>query len=744
MMSKIYCFLAGLMIIGQVNAQRFKVSGDTLSKEEYLPDVTVVGKNTRQDIHQLPEIVGTHVFAGKKNALVVMDHVNGNVVMNNMRQVMAKVPGIHIWESDGSGIQIGIATRGLSPNRSWDFNVRQNGFDISSDPYGYPEAYYHPPLQAVQRVQIVKGAGSLAFGPQLGGMVNYVMKNGSEINKPFSMETEQTIGGFGMINSYNAIGGETKNFHYYAAFDHRSADGWRQNSGYHTNTGFGSFTWKVNSKLNVNAEYTRYSMLSQQPGGLTDVQFNQNSRQSLRNRNWFNNEFHIGAVTFQYNMRDNNRLELKVFGLSGDRNSVGFMQAITVKDSLNPLTGQYANRTVDIDQYRNFGAELRYLQNYTFLGLKNTFSAGLRYFNGLTRRYRNGKGTAGTDFDMTVDGLYPGDLRFGSINTAISAENIIHVTDKLILIPGIRYERVTADVSGRTNISNGVEVKTAPTTRDRSFVLFGMAAEYHLGKTEFYANYTESYRPIHFADLSVPATTDIVDPNLRDSRGYSMDIGYRGKVKNWLMFDLSVFWLNYADRIGAITQLRPDNSSYNFRTNVGNSISKGVEAFAEINFMQAGLLGKSAGEISLFASYSYTDARYDNVRVVTRNGNNLVESNLRNKYVENAPEHILRSGLNYFYKGLSVTAQISYVSQSFADANNTVTPNATATAGLIPAYLLSDLSFTYHFKQRYSLRGGINNLGNLAYFTRRAGGYPGPGLMPADGRNFFLGVGFKL
>ena len=62
-----------------------------------------------------------------------------------------------------------------------------------------------------------------------------------------------------------------------------------------------------------------------------------------------------------------------------------------------------------------------------------------------------------------------------------------------------------------------------------------MAAEYHLGKTEFYANYTESYRPIQFADLSVPATTDVVDPNLRDSRGYSMDIGYRGKVKHWLM-----------------------------------------------------------------------------------------------------------------------------------------------------------------------------------------------------------------
>ncbi len=54
-----------------------------------------------------------------------------------MRQVLAKVPGIYILESDGSCIQVGIAIRGLSPNRSRDFNVRQNGYDISADPFGY-------------------------------------------------------------------------------------------------------------------------------------------------------------------------------------------------------------------------------------------------------------------------------------------------------------------------------------------------------------------------------------------------------------------------------------------------------------------------------------------------------------------------------------------------------------------------------------------------------------------------------
>ncbi len=32
---------------------------------------------------------------------------------------------------------------------------------------------------------------------------------------------------------------------------------------------------------------------------------------------------------------------------------------------------------------------------------------------------------------------------------------------------------------------------------------------------------------------------------------------------------------------------------------------------------------------------------------------------------------------------------------------------------------------------------GVQNATNVRYFTRRAGGYPGPGAMPGDGR---LGV----
>jgi Fe(3+) dicitrate transport protein len=289
-----------------------------------LADITVIGQSSRSDIHQLPQIVGTNIYAAKKSSLIVLDNVHGNVVTNTMRQVMAKVPGIFVWESDGSGIQIGIASRGLSPNRSWEFNVRQNGADIAADPYGYPEAYYNPQLQSVQRIEFVRGHGALQYGPQLGGMVNYILKNGSEFTKPFQVETFQTIGSNGLFNTYNAVGGKTSKINYYVFYDHRQGDGWRENNQYNTNTVSGTITYKATDKLSFTGEYTHWDMLSQQPGGLTDAQFEANAKESLRGRNWFNLTWQTAALTSDFKINSAQRLTVKLFSIMGDRSSVGF------------------------------------------------------------------------------------------------------------------------------------------------------------------------------------------------------------------------------------------------------------------------------------------------------------------------------------------------------------------------------------------------------------------------------------
>ena len=150
------------------------------------------------------------------------------------------------------------------------------------------------------------------------------------------------------------------------------------------------------------------------------------------------------------------------------------------------------------------------------------------------------------------------------------------------------------------------------------------------------------------------------------------------------------------------------------------------------------------GDISCFASYSYTDARYGNFKVITLVDGALQEKNYDNNKIENAPEHILRTGITYTWKGLSLTTQYSYVGEAFADANNTVEPTANGQNGLIPAYSVWDLTLSYRQSANFTVKAGVNNVADAQYFTRRSGGYPGPGLLPADGRTVFLSVGYRL
>lgn len=697
-----------------------------------LPDITIVGRNSKTDFQQLPEIVGTTIYAGKKNAVIVMNNVQGNVANNTMRQVLSKVAGIHIWESDPSGIQIGIAARGLSPNRSWEFNIRQNGYDIAADPFGYPEAYYNPQLQSVQSIEIVRGQGSLQYGPQFGGMVNYILKNGSEINKNFEIETQQTLGSNQMFNTYNAVGGNYKKIHYYAFIDHRNGKGWRGNSNYFTNTGYSTITYNINKKLAVTTEIMMSHIRSQQPGGLTDSLFNINPKQSLRSRNWLDITWTTPALIINYNISDKTRWNTKIFGTIGNRNSIGFMNAITINDSINASTLQYNNRTLLADQYRNYGMETKVLTNYKIGKLNNTIATGIRIYSGTTQRQSNGKGSTDTEYNMNVIGEYPNDIKFHSQNFAWFAENIFRVNKKLSIIPGIRFEWLKGSASGRNGYNNGNPILLQNVVRERSFVLAGIGFEYHVNATtEFYANASQAYRPIQFANLQAPPTTDIIDENLKDANGYNIDLGYRGKIKDILQFDVTGYYLKYNNRIGVIT---PSGTSYRLITNVGNSSSKGFEGFMELNLLRLISPGFKY-DIKLFTSYSFTDARYNE---------DYKDENIKGNQIENAPRNIVRSGVTFNYKCFTFTQQFSYVDACYSDAGNTKSPTANGQTGVIPSYRIFDLSAAFKFNNTFTFKSGINNLLNEKYFTRRSSGYPGPGILPGDGRTFFISLGAKL
>lgn len=710
-----------------------------------LAGVTVTAKATSF----APEVDGTTVTAGKKNEVIQLDKLDANLVMNSSRQVFAKVPGVTVWESDGSGQQINVATRGLSPNRSWEFNTRQNGMDISSDPFGYPEAYYNPPLEAVERIQIIRGGGSLQYGPQFGGLLNYELKRGPR-DKKIAFETSNTVGNNGLFSSFNSLGGTVGKVNYYGYFQQRLGGAWRDNSEFNVRNAHANVQFQATSKLRLGAEISHLSYVIQQPGGLTDEQFNRGDlRSSSRSRNWFSTPWTIPAFTADYQFSDRTRLSLKTFGLLGERNSIGFTGAVNVPDAVNPATGLRANRQIDRDRYRNLGSELRLLTDYGLLGQQHTLAVGVRAAAANLRRQQQGRGDTNSDFNLDLQAPRFGrELHFRTRNYAAFAENIFRLGSRLTFTPGLRLEVIDNEGRGYLSLNaDGSENRLNQNSR-RQVLLYGAGTEYRVTEqSSLYANYSRAFRPVTFGDLTPPATSDVIDPNLRDSNGFNAEVGYRGSWANVLTFDVDAFWLHYDDRIGTLRRAVPGGTAgqtQQFRTNIGTSVHKGIEAYVELDLIHALTGDLSRPHFDVFASTALVDARYTQLRTATLANGGIQEGDLKNNRVEYAPKYTHRFGGTFAHRGLSATAQLTRVSAVYADANNTVAPNAAATTGRVPGYSVTDVSATYRFAKRFTVRGGVNNVFGKEYFTRRAGGYPGPGLLPADGRTWFASVGLKL
>jgi Fe(3+) dicitrate transport protein len=706
---------------------------ELISITRQLAEVRVKAIQQRlSDVRLLTETEGTTIYSGKKNEMVDLNNTPANTAINSTRQIYAKVPGINIIENDEAGVQLSIATRGLNPNRTTEFNTRQNGYDIPADPIGYPETYYTPPADGLDAIEIIRGAASLQYGSQFGGLLNFKLKQGPT-DTPFGLVSKQTAGSYGFFNSFNSVGGQDGKLNYYAFYDFKRGDGWRQNTGFDVHDAYIAFKYAINSKLMLGFEYTFMYYQMQQPGGLTDQEFKENPRQSLRDRNWFSANWNIPALTLKYDIDSTSLLSVKVYSLIADRKNVGNLNPIIYPDNLS------IPRTVMNDDYRNYYMESRYIKHYNFIGdLSSSFVAGIRFYHGDTHRIQ-GNNNTGSNADFSVDD--PNNLqlnyRFPSYNAAAFVENIFKLTDKLSVTPGARFEYIQTNAQGYTIADTTTNVKTLGNqTHTRKFPLFGLGLDYKVTeKTDIYANFSQNYSPVDFTDIVILQPDMKVDPNLKDVKGYNLDIGYRGQLFNIFSLDVSTYYLLYKNRIGSLEQTDGGGNVYLYETNISNSRSIGTELYGEINLLH--LLPDyrhSTNKISIFNSVSYTNAEY-----IDATGDH---KQFEGKKVEYAAPWIDRYGIDFLFGRLSGSIEYSYTDAEFSDATN-ATASTDGSVGIIPSYHVVDFTVGYKLK-RWKLSFSANNLTNEMYFTRRTTGFPGPGIIPSEGRSFYGTLEFDL
>ena len=710
------------------------------SVTQHLKEVVVSGQSDNAfAAGHLRGVENFGIYNGKKTEVITLAEVTANVATNNPRQIYGRVTGLNIWESDGAGLQLGIGGRGLSPNRTANFNTRQNGYDISADALGYPESYYTPPTEALDRIEIVRGAASLQYGTQFGGLLNFRFKRGPEDRK-IAVTTRQTAGSWGFFGSFNSIGGTVlkDKLNYYAYFQYKRGDGWRPNSEFDYRCAYASADYRATQKLSLRLDLTSMEYLAHQPGGLTDKMFEDDPRQSVRERNWFQVDWNMAALSLNYDFSPTTRLNVRNFGLLAERQSLGNLERINVADF-------GGNRTLIDGTFQNFGQETRLLHQYNLGSLPQTLLIGYRLYYGYSTA-KQGDGSNGSDPDfrfINPENLENSDYEYPNQNQAVFLEHVFNLSPQWSLTPGLRYERIVTrsdgyynqrvlDAAGNVIVQNKVYDSQE---RKRDFIIGGLGAAFKARESvEVYANISQNYRAINFTDLRIDNPNFVVDSNLHDERGFTADLGVRGGKAGFFTYEITAFYVSYNDKIGQI--LRADQpplyNDYRFRSNISDARNIGLEAFGEVDVLQLFAQKKHRARLTLFVNAAVVDARYVNTD----------DSSIRNKKVEMAPPLMLRSGLSFQTGPWRCALQYAYIAEHFSDATN-AERTSTAVEGVIPAYAVADVSVAWNWRW-LTLEASCNNLLDAAYFTRRAESYPGPGIIPSDGRGVYVTLGARF
>ncbi len=635
----------------------------------------------------LPDVQGTRINSGKKTSFVRPEEFP-TIVNNNYRQVFATTPGLLISEEPSSPI-INIGYRGLDTQRSELSQVLKDGISIKNEQFGFPESHYAPPLDSLERIEFIRGGAALQFGPQPGGAINFVTRL-PRTDAPFHFTTRNVYGSDDLFTSYSAVDGTSGPFGYYASFDHREREGFRDANGdYDLNEGSAKLLYDITSDSRVILNFDAYDETHGEPGGLTEVagpgailyQANRNASTRLFDR--FRLQRYAGSLAYEKDFSAETALTFKAFGgylsrFSKRQRGGGFGTLPTGPDAA----------TNSIQERKDYteGAELRLRHDYEFLGGTSTLAGGVYFYH--AEQVRTDERGATPDAESgTLRNKNTGETFDG----AVFAENRFQF-GPFSITPGVRIEHLQQSLDEQVNVSKAGIGQTLDSRSDFSFVpLFGgglsyiaipaeqagAATEVAAGKDgkdvtrtmaaastatgaprlEFYGNVSQAYRPRTYGELVPTGANGIVNGDLEEGKSIQYQLGVRGKPLPYLNFDVSGFYYTLDDLVGDISL----PGGFSSTGNVGDARFGGVEAGFELDVLALARGGQPSpfGALSLYGNVTLLDAKF------TAGPNDGFTPTY-------APDYQVKTGLLYRYQeALKVGFIGTMVDDSFADSNNT-------------------------------------------------------------------------
>lgn len=687
--------------------QRFQINIILEKKTFEMPQIELIG-NRPQRLDRIPGSAAVVLKSQIKKTAPVSGH-----------EVFRKITGVHALEEDNVGLRANIGIRGLDPSRSRSLLMLEDGIPIALAPYGEPEMYYTPAIDRMSGIELVKGSGSILFGPQtFGGVLNYVTANPPALPTT-SLNLRGGEGGF--FTGQIGYGSTIKNAGFIVNYLHKQG-----NRVGILDYSINDLTGKIklilsdNSTIGIKLGFydetsnSTYVGLSQKMYEIGDLDFTHLSPNDILKIRRYS-----GNITHELFISENINVSTTLFGYTTIRNwsRQDFDNVFNSNRNYNRIVGNpdieggaifFRDRTGNRNrQFEVAGLEPKLSVNYSIGDVANRLDLGFRYI--YERAFE--KRINGTVISPQSGELSDDEIRTGHAFSSF-IQNEFNLTEKFSFTPGIRIEYFEYEREIKRLNNENLNFRNQDYSTE---IIPGIGLNYRVKSgITFFGGVHRGYGPPRIKDaISAEGMSEELDAE----KSWNYELGTRTNIIGGFDFEFTGFYMSFSNQIIPVSEsVGGSGITGTSLTNGGSTKHLGLEAGFKLNLQNF-----------LFTNYcivfntnaTFVNAEFSEDRFV-QNGETSI--NIKGNKVPYSPQLLVSSGINVSTPiNIDLSIDATYIGKQFGDPLNRETGTLNGRQGPINSYLVIDTRISYRINklQNLEISLSVKNLLDERYIVSR-------------------------
>ncbi|MCD6561462.1 MAG: TonB-dependent receptor [Deltaproteobacteria bacterium] len=644
---------------------------ETAAPRFELDEIVVTATGIKEPVLKIP-----------RNVTVITSEDIEQATSNNIVDLLSRESGLNLNSFFGSDKRATVDIRGMGATAASNVVVMVDGARLNSTDMAGPD-FSSVSLNQVERIEIVRGAGSVLYGNgAVGGAINIITKKGQ--TKP-EARIYSSYGSYDTTDNRGSFRGKIKDLGFNLDTGYFSSKGYRENGYLRKNDVAANFYYKATDRITLSLSGSNHEDRCGLPGPVDRKDMDSRNKRTETNR-----PDDFGEITDR-RVTGGIEIDLDKWGIFNARRGYRFRD--------NSYIMGYSEIVSEKDQTDNIDEDTKNLS----LDYKNEFRAF-----GLPHNFRCGLDNYKTEYvreELSRDQRKNSEVK----NLGLFLTSNWSLLDDLALEWGYRYNKYKGRFRTDDHVnSSGINWWKNGHITDESWInrAYDMGLTYTVDPgTTLFMSYAKSFRIPNVDELALKRG------DLKPQNGFHLDAGSRMRFKNLFEISITIFRIKIEDEIYFGEDPDDPLNRQGFNRNYdNNTIRRGVETDLKVY---------PSDSLYIWGNYSYTNAKFDK----------------KGTYVPLVPKHTANIGVEWRAKDpLLVSVICSWTGSSFDgnDLNN-------------DKYKKLDDYFVFNGKISYKYRqlkvfAGVNNIFDELYSTIAYSNtyYP----MPA--RNFYGGMEIRF